>query len=141
MRPLPRPLLWALLVLLSAPGPHSQPRGHGDLSWARGPECAAEPAGASVVYVAGREVRVWSLGGFRTAAPALHVEALCPGAVLDLEVHWQGELRRLSYRATRDGVLVRTYTVGARSIVWGREAEALEARLLPAVVAHLEARP
>jgi len=133
-----------LLVLMAVPASTAQDRALArDVSVVtpapfRGIECARRPVGFATLSVRGHDVRVRSTGGFQTSASALHVESVCPGAMLEIEVDQGGVTHRLSYRSHRDGTLERSYMTDLRWEPWTREAESLEARLLPDVLRQLD---
>lgn len=139
-----RALFFGLALLTAAPFSVAQPHvslraaAPGGARSSQGLPCSGRAVGHTTLTVRGRDVRVVSTGGFRTNAGARHVESVCPGAVLEIEVDEAGAARRLTYRARRDGGLERLYTTDLRWEPWTREAEALEARLLPDVVRELE---
>ena len=141
---MPRYLLTVLLVLMAVPASTAQDRAlTRDISTVapapfRGIECARRPVGPTTLSVRGHDVRVMSTGGFQTSASALHVASVCPGAVLEIEVDLAGATHRLAYRSRRDGTLERSYTRDLRWEPWTREAESLEARLLPYVLRRLD---
>lgn len=79
-----------------------------------------------------------SRGSFWTSPGSLHLEGMCPGSTLTLDVVQDGVVHRLDYRAWRDDLVERTYWVGRQRMFWGREANSFEARLLPEVVRRLQ---
>lgn len=85
----------------------------------------------------GDDVRAWGWGAFETELGRRHVAALCPGTRLTIEVTRRGVRHDLTYWTSRDGHLNREYRVGVRVVRWGRDADRLEAHVLPHVVRHL----